>query len=82
MTKNPKSPRTAARSNPRASAAVGDWIEARGLPGHPSRHGQILEILGPPGHERYRVRWDEVHESILFPADGVSILPHHGPGAA
>jgi len=23
----------------------------------------------------YRVRWDEKHESILYPADGVVIVP-------
>jgi hypothetical protein len=37
------------------------------------RRGQIIEVLGGPGHERYRVRWDEQHESIHFPADGTSI---------
>ncbi|MGZ4233522.1 MAG: hypothetical protein ACXVVQ_19110 [Solirubrobacteraceae bacterium] len=26
-------------------------------------------------HERYRVRWDEKHESSLYPADGVVIVP-------
>jgi hypothetical protein len=26
-------------------------------------------------HERYRVRWDQKHESILYPADGVVIIP-------
>jgi hypothetical protein len=62
----------------RADARVGDWLECRGIHGEPARHGQILEILGGPGHERYRVRWDERHESIVFPADGVSVIrtPH------
>ena len=54
---------------------VGDWIEARGLPGYPSRRGEIEELLGQPGHEHYRVRWDEQHESIVYPADGVIVLP-------
>lgn len=62
----------------RAEAEPGDWIEARGLPGRPNRRGQIIEVLGRPGHERYRVRWDEAHESILFPADGVSVIRHQG----
>ena len=53
----------------------GDWLEARGLPGWPTRRGQILEVIGRPGHERYRVRWDEKHESIVFPsADGIHVL--------
>ncbi len=60
----------------RSSAAhVGDWIEARGLYGQPPRCGQIIELLGGDHHRRYRVRWDEKHESIRYPADGVIIIP-------
>jgi hypothetical protein len=58
-----------------SSARVGDWIEARGIYGQPPRRGQIIEQLGRGRHERYRVRWDEKHESILYPADGVVIVP-------
>ena len=58
-------------------ARVGDWIEARGLPGQASRRGEIVELLGGPGHEHFRVRWDEQHESILYPADGVIVQPRH-----
>ena len=57
-------------------AHPGDWIEARGIHGEPARHGQIVEVLGRPDHERYRVRWDEEHESIVYPADGVSVVHH------
>jgi len=53
---------------------VGDWIEARGLYGQPARRGQIVGLIGREHHERYRVRWDEKHESILYPADGVVII--------
>lgn len=60
---------------PRDSRAprTGDWIvqEGRSLE-LPGRRGQILEVLGSPGHEQYRVRWDEQHESIVYPAGGVS----------
>jgi len=59
------------------TAHVGDWIEARGLHGEPSRRGQIVELLGHDAHEHYRVRWDEQHESILYPADGIIITPQH-----
>lgn len=55
-------------------AKEGDWLEVHGRPGRAPRRGQILEVLGAPGHERFRVRWDEVHESIFFPTEGVSIL--------
>jgi hypothetical protein len=54
--------------------AVGDWLVARGLPGQPPRKGLVLEVIGSDAHEHYRVRWDEQHESIFFPADGVSVL--------
>ncbi len=57
----------------------GDWIEARGLHGQPPRRGEIIEVLGRDEHLRYRVRWDEKHESIVYPADGVLILPHPQP---
>lgn len=57
------------------NAHVGDWLEARGVHGQPARIGQIVELVGRDRHERYCVRWDEQHESILYPADGVAIIP-------
>jgi Domain of unknown function (DUF1918) len=54
---------------------VGDRIEARGLHGQPARRGQIIELLGRDEHRHYRVRWDEQHDSIVYPADGVIITP-------
>jgi len=59
------------------SVHVGDWIEAHGVHGQPARRGQIVELLGRAGHEHYRVRWDEQHESIVYPADGIVITPQH-----
>jgi Domain of unknown function (DUF1918) len=69
----------ATRSN-RSGAAAGDWVEARGLPGQSSRRGQIVEVMGRGVHEHYRVRWDERHESILYPTDGVIVTPPHPTG--
>lgn len=57
-----------------ADAQVGNWLEACGLHGRPARRGEIIEVLGQPGHQRYRVRWDDQHESVVFPADGVDIV--------
>jgi Domain of unknown function (DUF1918) len=54
-------------------ATAGDQIEARGLHGRPSRRGKVVELLGCPGHEHYRVRWDDQRESIVYPSDGVII---------
>ena len=59
-------------------ARAGDGIEARAVHGQAPRKGEILEVLGSEGHEHYRVRWDEKHESIVYPADGVIVTP--GPG--
>ena len=63
------------RSLPRR-ARPGDWLEVRAIHGEPPRRGQIVAVLGAPGHEHYRVRWDEEHESIFYPADGVAVIPH------
>jgi hypothetical protein len=66
-------------------ARAGDWIEPHGVHGQASRRGEIIEVLGGEGHEHYRVRWDEQHESIVYPADGVIVTPgpgRRGPGAA
>jgi hypothetical protein len=32
------------------------------------RKGQVLEVLGEPGHEHYRVQWEDGHESSFFPS--------------
>jgi hypothetical protein len=62
------------------AARVGDWVRTRGIHGETVREGEIVQILGHTGHEHFRVRWDEEHESILFPADGVTIVPRrHEP---
>jgi Domain of unknown function (DUF1918) len=63
-------------------AQIGDWLEARSIHGGSPRRGEVVEVIGAPGHEHYRVRWDETHESFVFPADGVSVLPRHEKAAA
>lgn len=39
-----------------------------------------MEVLGAAGHPHFRVRWDEGHESIVYPADHEAIV-HHPAGA-
>ncbi|HSG14469.1 MAG TPA: RimK family alpha-L-glutamate ligase [Gaiellaceae bacterium] len=41
--------------------------------GDAPRTAEILEVLGEPGHERFRVRWEDGHESIFFPAEDATI---------
>lgn len=63
------------KGSDKGNAAVGDWLEARNIYGGPPHRGEITAVIGRRGHRRYRVRWDEAHESIVYPSDGVSIRP-------
>jgi hypothetical protein len=59
-----------------AHAEVGDLIVIQGQHvGERTRSGEILEVLGAPEHEHYRVRWEDGHESIFTP--GVDALIRH-----
>ena len=52
----------------RQSAEAGDLIVITGhRVGEAEQVAEILEVLGEPPHERYRVRWGDDHESIFFP---------------
>lgn len=55
-------------------AHVGDLIVIAGHRlGESRRMGEILEVLEPAEHERYRVRWDDGHESIFTPGNDALI---------
>ena len=34
---------------------------------------EVLEVIGGEGHRRYRVRWEDGHESIFFPGEDAVI---------
>ena len=56
-------------------AKVGDLIQITGHGvGDAPRSAEILEVLGSAGHEHFRVRWEDGHESIYFPADDAVIM--------
>jgi hypothetical protein len=58
----------------RIRARHGDRIVVHGhAVGDTERVGEIVEVLGEPGHEHYRVRWEEKHESIVYPGSDVTI---------
>lgn len=61
-----------------AEARDGDWVEVDSPGSALSRRGQIIEVVGAGSHTRYRVRWDEKHEGVFYPAAGVRILRHPG----
>ena len=51
-------------------ARAGDEVVITGHSvGDSPRTAVILEVLGDPGHERFRVRWEDGHESIFFPGE-------------
>ena len=55
-------------------ARVGDMLVVVGhRVGAASRKGEILEVLGTPDHERYRVRWDDGRESVFYPSSDAVI---------
>ena len=55
-------------------AKAGDIIEITGhAVGDQPRTAEILEVLGEPGHEHFRVRWEDGHESVFFPGDDAVI---------
>lgn len=51
----------------RFRAKQGDRIEVAGhRTTEKPRVGSIVEVLGAPGHEHYRVRWEDGRESAAF----------------
>ena len=55
-------------------AKRGDLLVVHGhAVGKPERTGEILEVLGEPGHEHYRVRWEDEHETLVYPSSDTSI---------
>jgi hypothetical protein len=44
--------------------------------GRPAREGEILEIIEASYGTRYRVAWDDGHESTIRPAAGSAHIVH------
>jgi hypothetical protein len=57
------------------SGEAGARIEVHDIGGNVKREGEIVEVLGGAGHEHYRVRWTDGHESIHYPAGGTRVIP-------
>ena len=55
------------------AARIGDAVEVKGLPGKPAKQEQIVEVLGAGEHVHFRVRWDDAHESLLYPKEGAIV---------
>lgn len=55
-------------------AAKGDVIEVSGRRvGDRGRMGEILELLGTDESPHFLVRWEDGHESVLYPGEGATI---------
>lgn len=55
----------------------GDFVETSGRHvGDSGRRGEIVAVLGEDEHIHYLVRWENGHESILYPGEGTTIRPH------
>ena len=51
--------------------------------GQLEREGEILEVMQTSVSVRYRVRWNDGHESTLTPAGGAArVVPSTAPGSA
>ena len=59
------------------SAEPGDVIVIGGHHlGESPRKGEVLEVLGEPGHPHYRVRWDDDRETVFYPSSDATIHRH------
>jgi Ala-tRNA(Pro) deacylase len=66
-----------------AAVESNDVVEVSGRRvGEPPRLGEILEVLGRPDRPHYRVRWEDGHESILYPGETTTIKARGGVGRA
>jgi hypothetical protein len=55
---------------------AGDVVEISGHRlGDVPRIGEILEVTGEPGHEHFRVRWEDGHESLVYPSSDAVVRP-------
>ena len=51
--------------------------------GTPAREGEILEVIESSSRPRYRVRWDDGHESTFLPLGGSArTIPAEGRKAS
>jgi len=58
----------------RSRATPGDVVVIHGHRlGEKERLGEILEVFGAPGHEHFRVRWDDGRESVFYPGNDAII---------
>jgi len=58
----------------------GDAVEIHGhRVGESARSGEILEVIGEPGHQHFRVRWEDGRESVVFPSSDAIVRSSRTP---
>jgi hypothetical protein len=56
-------------------ASIGDEIIIHGRNlGTPERRGEVIEAHGPGGSPPYLVKFDDGHETLVFPGPDVEIV--------
>jgi uncharacterized protein DUF1918 len=62
-------------------AHIGDriLIESRKVGGG-RKSGEVVEVIQGAGGQHYRIRWDDDHESIVYPSSDATVVsaPGHG----
>lgn len=57
-------------------ASVGDRLLVHGhVVGQSDRQGEIIEVRGPDGSPPYVVRFDDGHETLVYPGPDAVIEP-------
>jgi hypothetical protein len=58
----------------KAGAEVGDILVIAGHQvGGVQQLAEILEVVGEPGHEHFRVRWEDGRETTIYPGSDASV---------
>jgi hypothetical protein len=58
-------------------AKVGDLLVISGhKAGDRERRVEIVRVLGADGAPPYRVRWEDAHESNVYPGSDMRVEPH------
>ena len=66
-----------------AEVLAGDRVEVVGhRVGEVARGGEIVEVLGKAPAQHFRVRWQDEHESLLYPSTDVVIIHQKAPSPA
>lgn len=63
-------------------ARPGDIVTVEGHKvGDARRMGAVLEVLGDPGREHYRVRWEDGRETVFYPSSDATFRRPRAKGA-